>query len=97
MTIVHASDCGGEGAPWCSPACVAASEVSNPAAALVNAQEGAALVGVTPRTIHRWADRGLVKRWPPEKRPLFLVVELLEVERRTRREPKGRPRSRRVA
>ena len=44
MTSTHASDCGGDGAPWCSPACVRAVDV-----------ETAALgVGLSARTVRRY-------------------------------------------
>lgn len=92
--MIHALDCGGGDAPWCSPACVAATPVADPAAALLTFAEAAAYLGLTVRTVSRWADRGLVTVWEGR---LLLAADVLEAERRTRRQPKGRPRSRRVA
>lgn len=44
MTPTHAPDCGGDGAPWCSPACVRA----------VDLEAVALAVGLSERTVRRY-------------------------------------------
>lgn len=69
--------------------------IDDPSQALLTGREAAAYAGVSPATVRGWVRHGHLARWTSDDvgRPLYLALHVLEAERATRRQRRGRRRA----